>query len=193
MEYNNSVNKVRIIEYWRGYLAFRQKVIIKPAGPRPMAKDIKKFGSVEEVLDFAISREVEAYDFYMKLAKLAKKPEIIKIIRDLAIDEKQHKIRLEAAKAGEVALGAQEVGRLGIANYVEDVKPTQDMSYVELLAIAMKKEDRSYRLYTDLAAIAQKKELKEMFLKLAQEEAEHKLQFEFQYDLATFQKRDKKR
>jgi rubrerythrin len=44
-----------------------------------------------------------------------------------------------------------------------------------------------------LAAIAQKKELKEMFLKLAQEEAEHRLQFEFQYDLATFQKRDKKR
>jgi len=158
-----------------------------------MAKDIKKFGSVEEVLDFAISREVEAYDFYMKLAKLAKKPQIVKIIRDLAVDEKQHKIRLEAAKAGEVALGAQEVGRLGIANYAEDIKPAPDMSYAELLAIAMKKEDRSYRLYTDLAAIAQKKELKEMFLKLAQEEAEHRLQFEFQYDLATFQKRDKKR
>lgn len=158
-----------------------------------MAKDIKKFGSVEEVLDFAISREVEAYDFYMKLAEMAKKPQIVKIIRDLAIDEKQHKIRLEAAKAGEVALGAQEVGRLGIANYAEDLKPTPDMSYVELLAIAMKKEDRSYRLYTDLAAIAQKKELKEMFLKLAQEEAEHKLQFEFQYDLATFQKRGQKR
>ena len=158
-----------------------------------MAKDIKKFSSVEEVLDFAISREVEAYDFYMKLAKLAKKPQIVKIIRDLAIDEKQHKIRLEAAKAGEVALGAQEVGRLGIANYAEDVKPTPDMSYTELLATAMKKEDRSYRLYTDLAAIAQKKELKEMFLKLAQEEAEHRLQFEFQYDLATFQKRGQKR
>jgi len=34
--------------------------------------------------------------------------------------------------------------------------------------------------------LTQKQELKEIFLKLAQEEAEHKLRFEIEYDLMTF-------
>lgn len=59
--------------------------------------------------------------------------------------------------------------------------------------MAMKKENRSYRLYTDLAAIAQNKQVKEMFLRSAQEEAEHKLRFEFEYDLTTFQARTLKK
>ena len=60
------------------------------------------------------------------------------------------------------------------------------MSYVELLVVGMKKEEKSRKLYSDLASIAQKQELKDMFLKLAQEEAEHKLRFELEYDLTTF-------
>lgn len=158
-----------------------------------MAEDKKKFGSVNEVLDFAIAREVEAYDFYMKLAALAQRPQTVKVIKDLAVEERQHKIRLEAVKAGEIVLKEEEVGNLDIADYVEDVKPTAGMSYTELLVLAMKKENKSYRLYTDLASIAQNKQVKEMFLRLAQEEAEHKLRFEFEYDLTTFQARTSKK
>jgi len=158
-----------------------------------MAEDKKKFGSVNEVLDFAIAREVEAYDFYMKLAALAQRPQTVKVIRDLAVEERQHKIRLEAVKAGEIVLKEEEVGNLDIAGYIEDVKPTAGMSYTELLILAMKKENKSYRLYTDLASIAQNKQVKEMFLRLAQEEAEHKLRFEFEYDLTTFQARTSKK
>jgi rubrerythrin len=33
---------------------------------RLMAEDKKKINTFEEALDFAISREIEAYDFYMK-------------------------------------------------------------------------------------------------------------------------------
>jgi len=124
---------------------------------------------------------------------VAQRPQTVKVIMDLAVEEQQHKIRLEAAKAGEIVLKEEEVGNLGIADYVEDVKPTPGMSYTELLVLAMKKENRSYRLYTDLAAIAQNKQVKEMFLRSAQEEAEHKLRFEFEYDLTTFQARTLKK
>ena len=158
-----------------------------------MAEDKKKFGSVNEVLDFAIAREVEAYDFYMKLAALAQRPQTVKVIRDLAVEERQHKIRLEAVKAGEIVLKEEEVGNLDIAGYIEDVEPKPSMSYTELLVLAMKKENKSYRLYTDLASIAQNKQVKEIFLRLAQEEAEHKLRFEFEYDLTTFQARTSKK
>jgi rubrerythrin len=158
-----------------------------------MAEDKKKFGSVNEVLDFAIAREVEAYDFYMKLAALAQRPQTVKVIKDLAVEERQHKIRLEAVKAGEIVIEEEEIGDLGIAGYIEDVKPTAGMSYTELLVLAMKKENKSYRLYTDLAAVAHTKELRDIFSRLAQEEAEHKLRFEFEYDLTTFQARTSKK
>jgi len=158
-----------------------------------MDEDKKKINTLEEALDFAISREIEAYDFYMKLAALVKKPEMVKVLKDLAVEEQQHRIRLEAARAGEVAIGEEEVGDLGLSDVVEAVEPKPDMSYADLLVVAMKKENRSYRLYMDLALMVQRQELRDIFLKLAQEEAEHRLRFEIEYDLATFQTRTSKK
>ena len=69
---------------------------------------------------------------------------------------------------------------------MSDVEPHPNMNYTELLVVAMKKEKLSYKLYMNLAELAQRKELKDIFLKLAQEEAAHKLRFEIEYDLHTF-------
>jgi rubrerythrin len=69
---------------------------------------------------------------------------------------------------------------------VKSVEPHSKMSYVDMLIVGMKKEETSRKLYSDLARLTQKQELKEIFLKLAQEEAEHKLRFEIEYDLMTF-------
>ena len=147
---------------------------------------MEKFGSVSEVLDFAISREVEARDFYIKLADMVEKPEMAKVLSDLAAEETEHKAKLEAVKAGEIVIDEEEVGNLGIADYVTDVEPHAKMNYVDLLVIGMKKEEKSCKLYADLASAARTQELKDIFLKLAQEERGHKLRFEVEYDLMTF-------
>lgn len=60
------------------------------------------------------------------------------------------------------------------------------MSYAETLIVAMRKEKEAFKLYVDLANMAQTEKLKHMFLLLAQEEANHKLQLEIEYDLETF-------
>jgi rubrerythrin len=151
-----------------------------------MKPNMRKFNSLVEALDFAIDRESQANLFYVRLADMVKKPELVKVIKDLATEEVEHRIKLEAVKAGEVTIGEEDVGTLNIADYVPDVEPNQNMSYVDLLVVAMNKEKLSYKLYTDLAAIAQRKDLRDIFLKLAQEEAAHKLRFEFEYDLETF-------
>jgi len=156
----------------------------QPQGPG--SRDMRKFSSVDEVLDFAVSREIEAYNLYVKLAGMVEKPEMAKLLSDLASEELEHKAKLEAVKAGETAIGEEEVGNLGIADYVADVRPRAKMSYVDLLVMGIKKEEKSLKLYTDLASIAQKQELRDILLKLAQEEAEHKLRFEIEYDLMTF-------
>ena len=89
-------------------------------------------------------------------------------------------------KVGEIGIDEEEVGKLDIAEYVQDVEQHPKMSYVDLLVVGMKKEEISRKLYTDLATIAQTQELRDIFLKLAQEEAKHKLRFEIEYDLMTF-------
>jgi rubrerythrin len=152
-----------------------------------MKTKTRKFDSFGDVLDFAIDREKEAYLFYRRLADMVKKPELVKIIRDFAAEEEEHKIKLEAVKAGKVTIGKEEVGNLNIADYVYDVEPNPSMSYVDLLAMAIKKENLSCELYNDIAAIAAlRADLAVIFQKLAQEEAGHKLGFEFEYDLEKF-------
>ena len=71
---------------------------------------------------------------------------------------------------------------LGIADYAVGGKVRQDMSYADALILAMQREKASYRLYLDLAGVAEAAELTDMFLALAQEEARHKLRFEIEYD-----------
>ncbi|MDD5326507.1 MAG: ferritin family protein [Phycisphaerae bacterium] len=142
-----------------------------------------KFGSVNEVLEFAIAREIEANLFYVRLAEMVKNPELVKILSCLAHEEEEHKKKLEAVKAGEAAIGEEEIRNLHIADYLLDIEPHPDMDYTELFVVAMKKEDLSYQLYTNLAAISLKKDLRDTFLKLAQEEAGHKSRLEEKYDM----------
>ena len=108
------------------------------------------------------------------------------MLSGLALQESEHKTKLEAIKAGRIAIDEEEVGDLDITDHVEDVKPYAKMNYVDLLVVGMKKEEAARKLYTDLATLAQTQELRDIFLKLAQEEAEHKMRFELEYDLTTF-------
>ncbi len=145
-----------------------------------------KFGSIDEVLDFAIAREDEAHSFYLHFSDKVWRPELVEILRDFATEEVEHRVKLEEFRAGETAIGQEEVCNLDIADNVGEVEPYPDMDYSELLVTAMKKEQVSYKLYTKLAALAQRKKIRDIFLKLAREEAEHKLRFEFEYYLSLF-------
>jgi rubrerythrin len=142
-----------------------------------------RFKSVDEILDFAIDGEVTSVQFYMDLAKQAQTQDMKKVFEDFAREEMGHKAKLEEIKQSKWFITADEdVPDLRIADYVVDVEPGPDMSYKDALVIAMKKEKAAYRLYLDLAAVAEAEELTETFLWLAQEEAKHKLRFEIEYD-----------
>ena len=147
---------------------------------------MREFRTIDEVLDLAISKEIAAHHFYDELAQWAERPEAAKLFEDLAVDESQHRIRLEAIKVGEVTIQDEEVGSLGIADTLETIKPKANLTYVQALVVAMQREKNSFRLYTRMASIARDQNVKDIFSKLAQEEAQHKLQLEIEYDLTTF-------
>lgn len=144
---------------------------------------MSNFGSVDEILDFAIAREEEANAFYLDLAQRMEKPWMAEVFRGFAEQELQHKMKLEAVKQGQTLLpAAQKVMDLKIADYLVEVGLSDDMSYQDALTVAMKREKKAFRLYTDLAASTEDQELKSTFEALAQEEARHKLWIEMQYD-----------
>ena len=147
---------------------------------------MRTFRSFDEVMNFAIGAETEAIDFYRMLADFVEKPEMAEVLSGLALQESEHRSKLEAIKAGRIVMDEEEVGDLGITDHVEDVKPYAKMNYVDLLVVGMNKEEAARKLYADLASIAQTQELQDIFLKLAQEESEHKVRFELEYDLTTF-------
>lgn len=145
---------------------------------------MSNWSSVEEVLDFAIREEQKAADFYTELAQKVEDAAIRETLTGYAKEEMRHKAKLEALKDQGVELHPSRLEALDlkVAEYTVDIEARLDMSYPDLLILAMKKEKAAHDLYTDLAASATDGNIKEAFLMLAQEESNHKLHFEAEYD-----------
>ncbi|MCD4658315.1 MAG: ferritin family protein [Planctomycetes bacterium] len=144
---------------------------------------MKNFNSADEVLDFAISQEQNAYDFYMKWSKLMKNPAMGKFFVELAQEEAKHKIKLEDVKAGKNMVHANvKIQNLKISEFTVDVHVDNELDYQSSLLLAMKREKAAYKLYSFLAEVSDDKGMKALFKGLAQEEAKHKLSLELEYD-----------
>jgi len=154
-------------------------------GREELKGQIMKFKSIAELLDAAIIRETQAQELYIKMAFMVKNPWMCRVLEGFAQEELQHRKKLEAVKRGQIGLEQKEAGDLGIDDEFEDIEPDEDMDYLELLVYAIKKENSSYRYYTSMASIFSEPELKDAFLKLAKEEANHRQRLETEYDSMT--------
>jgi len=142
-----------------------------------------KNDSIEKILNFAIEGEIEAYEFYKDLASKMDNPTMKKVFEDFAAEEQGHRKLLEEARKGKtVNIGGEKIADLKIAEYAVDIVPTPDMDYQTALILAMKKEKKSFQLYSDLAAATKDPTARKLFQSLAQQEAKHKLRFELEYD-----------
>ena len=141
------------------------------------------WNSVDDILDFAIKGEEEAAAFYNDLATRVEKEWMKKAFLTFAKEELGHKAKLEAVKSGKKAFSEpKSVLDLKLSDYLVEAEVTGNMSYQDALIVAMKKEKAAFKLYSDLAEKAETEEIKNTFLSLAHEEANHKLRFEVEYD-----------
>ena len=144
---------------------------------------MSKFSSVDEILDFAISREEEAVAFYTQLAQRMDKPWMKEALLSFADQELGHKDKLMQVKRGEALEPlAEKVRDLKIADYVVAAPVSPEMTYADALSVAMQREKKSFMLYQRLADACTDAGLKGTFEALAQEEAKHKLWLEVEYD-----------
>ncbi len=142
-----------------------------------------KFKSVEEVLDYAVKAEENAYSFYTSWSKKLEDKSLVSVFQDLAAEELKHKEFILGVKKGAVLKPSKtEITDLKISDYIINVKSSTDMDYQEALTLAMQREKEAFKLYSGLAAMAADENLKNTFKALAQEEAKHKLRLEIIYD-----------
>ena len=138
--------------------------------------------SLEEVLRFAIRKEADAAAFY-RMAADRSNPGVKKAFEELAREEEGHQKKLEGFDPKKVKkMKVEKPEGLGIAEWVEDVPFSSDMSYADLLRMAIKNEEKSESLYTATAQSVTDPPLRKLLMVLAQEETRHKKRLEKIYD-----------
>ncbi len=143
------------------------------------------FGSIDEILEFAIEREKEAVTFYNDLSKLEKIASLKTTFKELAQEEAKHVKLLTGISKNTAIIDSYEVkdvADLKVSDYLVATEYTEGMLMEDILTLAMKREEAAVKLYKDLGAKSEHQESTKLFQLLAQEEAEHKLAFEKMYD-----------
>lgn len=136
-----------------------------------------------EILNFAIKREEEAAEFYKGLQTKVKHEWSKSILKELEDMELGHmRILQNWDKQGVENFVQPKIQDLKISDYMEEIETNEHMGFQEILIVAMKKEEAAKNLYLDLAKKSDNGPTKNLFLKLAGEEAKHKLQLETIYD-----------
>ncbi|RUA09913.1 MAG: rubrerythrin [Flavobacteriia bacterium] len=144
---------------------------------------MENFNSIEEILDFAIKNEIRAAEFYEELSGQAKTKSMKEAFEKFSREERGHEARLKKIKEeGKFKASNKDIIDMKMSDYLVKSNPKGKMTYQDALILAMKREKAAYKLYKRLEKTAPTPDLKKIFKKLANEEANHKMNFEIEYD-----------
>ncbi len=132
------------------------------------------------LLEIAIEREVEAYEFYTKVASSFKDKALSVIFLELAEEEQSHRNLLEnflsnPEKHFEISAPEKDYK---LAEETELPPLSTDMKPADAFALAMKKEQQAAEFYRKLASRTNDAEVKDICLNLANMELKHKQKVE---------------
>jgi len=142
--------------------------------------DEKKF---REVIQFAVEKEINSFDFYTQASEATNYSGSKQLFLELAREEEGHRKMIENLDLEKTTYAkVEKVLDLRISDFMVEVKFRPDMSYDEILRMAMKMEELSLKLDNDLKDSSTDEGIKKLFAFLAGEEAKHKLRLEKIYD-----------
>ncbi len=147
-----------------------------------------------EYINIAIAREEEAFRFYTDLAGKVAEDAARDTLLWISEEEKKHKaflVKFRADGVGPAALRLTDVVYYNIAEHLEEPKVEEDMTRSEIFLVASHRELRSYKFYTEMAALYDEGDaVYEMLTKIANEELKHKERMEYLYANTTFPQTD---
>ena len=140
--------------------------------------------SFEDVIDFAIKREKEAVKFYVDLQKISRFSAQKSLLKEFELMEHGHVNLLNSVKKRNSAekLKVDIPADIKLNEYLVESLPVPEMSYQDILIIAIKREEKSAKLYSGLLAGTSDSSLRNIFEKLVSEEKKHKHHFEVIYE-----------
>jgi rubrerythrin len=149
---------------------------------------------LDELIATAIQREEEAYDFYMGLLDRIRDEEVKNVITYIAEEEKKHRqflVDYREGKFGAAPLRMSEVVFYQIAEHQKEPPLKADMSSADVFLVASHREQRSHAFYTELAELhAEDEAVRDMLVRIANEELKHKEKMEYLYANTAFPQTD---
>ncbi len=148
---------------------------------------------LKAILDLAITKEEEAFDFYRELAGIVADKQTKDALEYMAEEEKKHKeflIGYRDKGLGDLTLKPGASVDYKIAEHLQapDLKPGMEQKDVYLLAAH--REKNAHEFYLSLAVIHPDGDTKNLLLKMAEEELKHKEKVEYFYTNAAFVQTD---
>jgi len=143
----------------------------------------------ESLIELAIVNEQEAYDSYMELCKLVDDKTARDTLLFLAEEEKQHKAYLMKYRDGsfrENSLPLNAPVDYKIAETTYKPEPRKDILTNEVYLIAANKELNASQFYKSLAEIHPEGDVRDMLLRMADQELKHKEKVEYLYANTAF-------
>ncbi|MCF8049636.1 MAG: ferritin family protein [Desulfobacterales bacterium] len=142
-----------------------------------------------DIIETAIRREEEAYAFYRDIAEKVDDPAARETCDWIAAEEQKHRqflVDYRDGKYGAAPMRMADVVLYKIAEHQKEPEVEKEMKREEVFLVASHRELRSYRFYTELAEQHDDGDLKEMLIRIANEELKHKEKMEYLYANTAF-------
>ena len=136
----------------------------------------------EEIINYAIGKEIEAQNFYKDVAAKATENFIKEMFTAFAHEEKKHETMLKNILENKtIGANFKATSDYGISKTVEKPDVTSGMTLADAFALAMKNEEEAMNMYLKLAADCDSAEARKVFEDLATMEKGHKFKMESAY------------
>jgi len=143
---------------------------------------------LKDIINFAIEKEIEAYEFYQDAAKkIASDANLKKTFADLAAEELKHRKFLQDFPEGDVyEFHLADVADYHVSEAAEKPKLSTEMKFADAVALAMKNEEEAMNMYAGLASASTNDQQKGLFAELSKMEEMHKVRLEEIYVNASY-------
>lgn len=145
--------------------------------------------TLQSVIDLAIQREEEAYNFYMNLSNIVEDKAAKDTLKYLADEEAGHKAFLVKCKeqmSCDVVLRPEMPVDYRVADHLKLPDIKKDMNSEEVFLVAANREINAHNFYKGLAGLYPEGPVKELLLRMAGEEMKHKEKMEYLYANTAF-------
>ncbi|MHC4855658.1 MAG: ferritin-like domain-containing protein [Planctomycetota bacterium] len=151
-----------------------------------------EFETIQDILEFAISKEQASVQFYKDLASQMSDQATRALFETLVRNEQTHiqVLQLEINKLG-YTVKPEEQAPASVYLWEERLElddEARDMDFVDALVLGIQKERAAFRLYAQILGSTQNEQFTKTLMELAEEEMRHVLQLEREYEVVTYRK-----